>query len=317
MDVLVLDLQKFGQAKLKIQLKYLALTQELLIRDRAQFLTFGEFGSKFASSAIAASHLGDQSVVKSEPGDAPEFKAEVGIDAYCSPHNETSTGVAITPYRPAGADEGALVIVDATSAAGGLAVNLSEVDVYYFSPQKCFGSDGGLWVALMSPRAIQRAEDIKASGRYIPAFLDLMTAVENSRLNQTYNTPALTTIFLMNEQIDWFNENGGLNWCISRTSESSMAIYDWAEKSNFATPYVLDPKKRSGVVATINFVDGIDATVISKILRRHGIVDVEPYRKLGKNQLRISVFPAVEPDDVKALLKCIDFVVAQLNSSQS
>jgi phosphoserine aminotransferase len=196
-------------------------------------------------------------------------------------------------------------------------VNLSEVDVYYFSPQKCFGSDGGLWVALMSPRAIQRAEDIKASGRYIPAFLDLMTAVENSRLNQTYNTPALTTIFLMNEQIDWFNENGGLNWCISRTSESSMAIYDWAEKSNFATPYVLDPKKRSGVVATINFVDGIDATVISKILRRHGIVDVEPYRKLGKNQLRISVFPAVEPDDVKALLKCIDFVVAQLNSSQS
>ena len=288
-----------------------------LIRDRAQFLTFGEFGSKFASSAIAASHLGGQSVIKSEPGDAPEFKAEVGIDAYCSPHNETSTGVAISPYRPAGADEGALVIVDATSAAGGLAVNLSEVDVYYFSPQKCFGSDGGLWVALMSPRAIKRAEEIKASGRYIPAFLDLMTAVENSRMNQTYNTPALTTIFLMNEQIDWFNENGGLNWCISRTSESSMAIYDWAEKSNFATPYVVDPKKRSGVVATINFVDDIDATVISKILRRHGIVDVEPYRKLGKNQLRISVFPAVEPDDVKALLKCIDFVVAKLNSSQS
>jgi phosphoserine aminotransferase len=288
-----------------------------LIRDRAQFLTFGEFGSKFASSAIAASHLGDQSVIKSEPGDAPEFRAEVGIDAYCSPHNETSTGVAITPYRPAGADEDALVIVDATSAAGGLAVNLSEVDVYYFSPQKCFGSDGGLWVALMSPRAIKRAEDVKASGRYIPAFLDLMTAVENSRLNQTYNTPALTTIFLMNEQIDWFNENGGLNWCISRTSESSKAIYDWAEKSNFATPYVVDPKKRSGVVATINFVDEIDATLISKILRRHGIVDVEPYRKLGKNQLRISVFPAVESDDVESLLKCIDFIVVQLNSSQS
>ena len=288
-----------------------------LIRDRAQFLTFGEFGSKFASSAIAASHLGDQSVVKSEPGGAPEFRAESGIDAYCSPHNETSTGVAISPYRPVGIDEDALVIVDATSAAGGLAVNLSEVDVYYFSPQKCFGSDGGLWVALMSPRAIKRAEDIKASGRYIPAFLDLITAVENSRLNQTYNTPALATIFLMNEQIDWFNENGGLNWCISRTSESSKAIYDWAEKSDFATPYVLDPKKRSGVVATINFVDDIDATVISKILRRHGIVDVEPYRKLGKNQLRISVFPAVEPDDVKSLLKCIDFIVAQLNSSQS
>lgn len=283
-----------------------------LIRDRAQFLTFGEFGSKFASSAKAAPFLGEQSVIKSEPGDAPVFAPEKGIDAYCTPHNETSTGVAVKPYRPAGADEDALVIIDATSGAGGLDVDLKEVDVYYFSPQKCFASDGGLWVAIMSPRAIARAEEIKASGRYIPAFLDLVTAIENSRLDQTYNTPALATIYLMNEQIDWFNKNGGLKWCTSRTSESSNAIYDWAEASTFATPYVVDKAKRSGVVATVNFDDSIDATLIAKALRNNGIVDTEPYRKLGKNQLRISVFPAVEPEDVRSLLKSIDYVVGQL-----
>ena len=284
-----------------------------LIRDRAQFLTFGEFGSKFASSAKVAPFLGEQSVIKSEPGDAPVFAPEPAIDAYCTPHNETSTGVAVKPYRPAGADEDALVIIDATSGAGGLDIDLSEVDVYYFSPQKCFASDGGLWVALMSPKAIARAEEIKASGRYIPAFLDLMTAIENSRQDQTYNTPALATIFLMTEQVNWFNQNGGLKWCVARTNESSSAIYDWAEASSFATPYVVDPAKRSGVVATINFDDSIDATLIAKTLRANGIVDTEPYRKLGKNQLRISVFPAVEPDDVRALLNCIDFVVEQLN----
>lgn len=283
-----------------------------LIRDRAQFLTFGEFGSKFATSAKAAPFLGEQSVIKSEPGDAPVFAAEKGIDAYCTPHNETSTGVAVKPYRPAGADDDALVIIDATSGAGGLDVDLNEVDVYYFSPQKCFASDGGLWVAIMSPIAIARAEEVKASGRYIPGFLDLVTAIENSRLNQTYNTPALATIFLMNEQIAWFNSNGGLKWCVARTSESSSLIYDWAEKSSFAAPYVVDPAKRSGVVATINFDESIDAAVVAKILRSNGIVDTEPYRKLGKNQLRISVFPAVEPDDVRALLKCIDFVVEAL-----
>jgi phosphoserine aminotransferase len=283
-----------------------------LIRDKAQFLTFGEFGSKFASSAKAAPFLGEQSVIKSEPGDAPVFSPEKGIDAYCTPHNETSTGVAIKPYRPAGADDDALVIIDATSGAGGLDVDINEVDVYYFSPQKCFASDGGLWVAIMSPKAIARAEEIKASARYIPAFLDLVTAIENSRLDQTYNTPALATIYLMNEQIKWFNSSGGLKWCASRTSESSNAIYDWAEARDFATPYVFDKAKRSGVVATVNFDEAIDATLIAKALRNNGIVDTEPYRKLGKNQLRISVFPAVEPDDVRALLKSIDYVVGQL-----
>jgi phosphoserine aminotransferase len=285
-----------------------------LLRDRAQFLTFGEFGSKFASSAKAAPFLGEQSVIKSEPGDAPEFSAAAGLDAYCTPHNETSTGVAIPPVRPAGADKDALVLIDATSGAGGLPVDLSQVDVYYFSPQKCFASDGGLFVAIMSPAAIARAEEIKASGRYIPAFLDLMTAIENSRLDQTYNTPALATILMMNEQIKWFNANGGLDWCVSRTKESSDAIYDWATASNHATPFVTDPAKRSQVVATVDFDESIDAEVVAKILRANGVVDTEPYRKLGRNQLRISVFPAVEPSDVRQLLKCIDFVIAKLTA---
>jgi phosphoserine aminotransferase len=283
-----------------------------LLRDRAQFLTFGEFGSKFASSAHAAPFLGEQSVIKSEPGDAPMFAPEPGLDAYCTPHNETSTGVAIPPVRPAGADKDALVLIDATSGAGGLPVDLSQVDVYYFSPQKCFASDGGLFVAIMSPAAIARAEEIKASGRYIPAFLDLMTAIENSRLDQTYNTPALATILMMNEQIKWFNANGGLDWCVSRTKESSDAIYDWATASSYATPFVADPAKRSQVVATVDFDESIDAEVVAKVLRANGVVDTEPYRKLGRNQLRISVFPAVEPSDVRQLLKCIDFVIAQL-----
>jgi phosphoserine aminotransferase len=283
-----------------------------LLRDRAQFLTFGEFGSKFASSAKAAPFLGEQSVIKSEPGDAPEFAAAAGLDAYCAPHNETSTGVAIPPVRPAGADKDALVLIDATSGAGGLPVDLSQVDVYYFSPQKCFASDGGLFVAIMSPAAIARAEEIKASGRYIPAFLDLITAIENSRLDQTYNTPAVATILMMNEQIKWFNANGGLDWCVSRTKESSDAIYDWAMASEHATPFVADPAKRSQVVATVDFDEVIDAEVVAKVLRANGVVDTEPYRKLGRNQLRISVFPAVEPSDVRQLLKCIDFVIAAL-----
>lgn len=283
-----------------------------LLRDRAQFLTFGEFGSKFASSAKAAPFLGEQSVIKSEPGDAPTFAPEPGLDAYCTPHNETSTGVAIPPVRPAGADKDALVLIDATSGAGGLPVDLSQVDVYYFSPQKCFASDGGLFVAIMSPAAIARAEEIKASGRYIPAFLDLMTAIDNSRLDQTYNTPALATILMMNEQIKWFNANGGLDWCVSRTKESSDAIYEWAMASEHATPFVADPANRSQVVATVDFDESIDAEVVAKVLRANGVVDTEPYRKLGRNQLRISVFPAVDPSDVRQLLKCIDFVIAQL-----
>jgi phosphoserine aminotransferase len=285
-----------------------------LLRDRAQFLTFGEFGSKFASSAKAAPFLGEQSIIKSEPGDAPEFAVVAGLDAYCSPHNETSTGVAIPPVRPAGADKDALVLIDATSGAGGLPVDLSQVDVYYFSPQKCFASDGGLFVAIMSPAAIARAEEIKASGRYIPAFLDLMTAIENSRLDQTYNTPAVATILMMNEQIKWFNANGGLDWCVSRTKESSDAIYEWATAGTYATPFVADPAKRSQVVATVDFDESIDAEVVAKVLRANGVVDTEPYRKLGRNQLRISVFPAVEPSDVRQLLKCIDFVIAKLTA---
>lgn len=283
-----------------------------LIRERAQFLSFGEFGAKFASSAKAAPFLGEMSVITSEPGDAPVFEPATGFDVYATPHNETSTGVAITPIRPRGTDAGALHVVDATSGAGGLAVDMQEVDVYYFAPQKCFASDGGLWFALMSPAALERAQRIKTSGRYIPAFLDLVTAIENSAQDQTYNTPALATIVMMAEQIDWFNANGGLAWTTARTAESSGHLYAWADAAEFATPYVVDPSKRSGVVATINFDDSIDATLISKALRANGIVDTEPYRKLGKNQLRISVFPAVDPADVRQLTKCIDWVVAQL-----
>lgn len=283
-----------------------------LIRDRAQFLSFGEFGAKFASGVKKAPHLGEPTIIKADPGSAPVFAAEAGIDAYCSPHNETSTGVAVTPYRVAGADADSLVIIDATSGAGGLAVNAADFDTYYFAPQKSFGSDGGLWFALMSPAAIARAAEIKESGRWIPDFLDLQTAIDNSRLDQTYNTPALATIFLMAEQVDWFNANGGLDWCVARTSESSGVLYDWAEASDIATPFVADPAQRSGVVATIDIDDSIDATSITKALRLNGIVDTEPYRKLGRNQLRIAVFPSVEPDDVRALTRCIDHVISQL-----
>lgn len=283
-----------------------------LIRERAQFLSFGEFGSKFASSAKAAPFLGEMSVIKSEPGDAPVFAPAAGIDVYATPHNETSTGVAIAPKRPAGADADALVIVDATSAAGGLPVDITEVDVYYFAPQKSFASDGGLWFAIMSPKALDRAKEIKESGRYIPAFLDLMTAIENAVLDQTYNTPALATIIMMAEQIDWFNANGGLAWSSGRSAESTAHLYAWAEASEYATPYVVDPAKRSGVVATIDFDEKIDATLIAKALRANGIVDTEPYRKLGRNQLRIAVFPAVDPEDVRKLTQCIDWVIAQL-----
>jgi phosphoserine aminotransferase len=283
-----------------------------LIRDRAQFLSFGEFGAKFASGVKKAPHLGDPTILKADPGSAPVFAAEAGIDAYCSPHNETSTGVAVTPKRVAGADADALVVIDATSGAGGLAVDAAEFDTYYFAPQKSFGSDGGLWFALMSPAAVARAAEIKESGRWIPDFLDLQTAIDNSRLDQTYNTPALATILLMAEQVDWFNANGGLDWCVARTDESSGVLYDWAEASDVATPFVADPALRSKVVATIDIDDAIDATLITKALRLNGIVDTEPYRKLGRNQLRVAVFPAVEPDDVRALTDSIDYVISQL-----
>jgi phosphoserine aminotransferase len=282
-----------------------------LIRDRAQFASFGEFGAKFASSVKAAPFLGDPTVRKAEPGSAPGLVAEAGVDAYATPHNETSTGVAVPIKRVAGVDEGALLLVDATSGAGGLDVDVAESDVYYFAPQKCFGSDGGLWIALMSPAALARATEIKESGRYIPAFLDLVTAIDNSRLEQTYNTPALATIFLAAEQTDWMLAQGGLAWAAKRTAESASIVYGWAERSSVATPFVSDPALRSNVVATIDFADGVDANAIAKVLRANGIVDTEPYRKLGRNQLRVALFPAVDPADVDALTQCIDYVIAQ------
>jgi phosphoserine aminotransferase len=282
-----------------------------LIRDRAQFLTFGEFGAKFASGAKKAPHLGDPTILTSEPGSAPSFSAEAGVDAYCSPHNETSTGVAIAPTRVQGADGDALMVFDATSAAGGLTIDPAQFDTYYFAPQKSFGSDGGLWFALMSPAAIARAAQIKEGGRWIPDFLDLQTAIDNSRLDQTYNTPALATIFLMAEQVDWFNANGGLAWCTARTAESSGVLYDWAEASPIA-PLRTDPALRSHRGRDDRHRRCHRRHRICKALRKNGIVDTEPYRKLGRNQLRVAVFPAVEPDDVRALTACIDNVISQL-----
>jgi phosphoserine aminotransferase len=282
-----------------------------LIEDRSQHLVFGEFSSKFAAAAKEAPFLGEPTVIKSEPGSHPVCVAEAGIDVYAMTHNETSTGVAMPIIRPAGIDE-ALVLVDATSAAGGLMVAAKEFDTYYFAPQKSFASDGGLWIAIMSPAAIARAEKIKASGRWVPAFFDLGIAIENSRLDQTYNTPALVTLMLLAEQIDWMNANGGLSFAAGRSTASSEILYSWAEKTSYTTPFVTDPAMRSKVVGTINFDDAIDATKICAALRANGIVDTEPYRKLGKNQLRIGMFPAVDPSDVEALTKCIDHVVAAL-----
>ncbi len=283
-----------------------------LVRDRAQFLSFGEFGGKFVKSVKTAPFLGDPTVVTSDPGSAPAFRAEGGVDVYATPHNETSTGVAITPARVAGADDDALMLFDATSAAGGLWVDVAESDVYYFAPQKSFASDGGLWLALMSPAALERAQQIQASGRYIPEFLSLTTAIDNSLKDQTYNTPALATIWLMAEQVDWFNGNGGLKWCAERTAESAANLYSWAEANPLTTPFVAEPTLRSNVVGTVDFEDSVDAAAVAAALRANGVVDTEPYRKLGRNQLRVAMFPAVEPDDVAALTRCIDHVIAQL-----
>ncbi len=282
-----------------------------LIEERSQHLVFGEFSSKFAAAAKEAPFLGEPTVIKAEPGSHPVSVAEAGIDVYALTHNETSTGVAMPIIRPAGTD-GALVLVDATSAAGGLMVAAKEFDTYYFAPQKSFASDGGLWIAIMSPAAIARAEKIKASGRWVPAFFDLGIAIENSRLDQTYNTPALVTLMLLAEQIEWMNSNGGLSFAAGRSTASSDILYSWAEKTSYTTPFVTDPAMRSKVVGTINFDDAIDATKIAAALRANGIVDTEPYRKLGKNQLRVGMFPAVDPSDVDALTKCIDHVVAAL-----
>lgn len=281
------------------------------IEKKSQHLSFGEFSSKFASAAKAAPFLDDPSVIKSEPGSHPLPTLEAGVDLYALTHNETSTGVSMPIIRPQGSD-GALVLVDATSAAGGLLVSPKEFDTYYFAPQKSFASDGGVWLALMSPAAIERAERIKASGRWTPAFLDINIAIENSRLDQTYNTPAVLTLWLLAKQIEWMNSNGGLSFAAGRSAESARIIYQWAEKSAVATPFVTDPAMRSNVVATINFDDSIDALAVAKTLRSNGIVDTEPYRKLGKNQLRVGMFPAIDPSDVEALTQCIDFVIEEL-----
>jgi len=283
-----------------------------LVRERSEHLVFGEFSSKFAEVTAGAPFLGSPVVVKAEPGSAPAPRPESGVDAYAWPHNETSTGVMAPVRRPAGADEGALVLVDATSGAGGLPVDVTETDVYYFAPQKNFGSDGGLWIGLFSPAALARVADIAASGRWIPPSLDLATAVDNSAKDQTYNTPAVATLWLLADQIEWILGNGGLDWAVSRTADSSSRLYTWAEKSPYATPFVTDPALRSLVVGTIDFADTVDAAAVAKVLRANGIVDTEPYRKLGRNQLRIGMFPAVDPADVEALTGCIDFVVERL-----
>ena len=283
-----------------------------LVDNKAQHLSFGEFGSKFASATNKAPFLADSSIITSEPGTRPAARAEAGVDVYAWPQNETSTGVAAPVRRVAGADAGSLVLVDATSAAGGLDVDVAEADVYYFAPQKNFASDGGLWLGLFSPAALERAARIKASGRWIPDFLDLQTAIDNSRLNQTYNTPALATLVTLDAQVQWLNANGGLDFASARTADSAGRIYRWAEASEYATPFVAQAEDRSNVIATIDFDDSIDAAAIAKVLRANGIVDTEPYRKLGRNQLRIATFVAIEPDDVSALLECIDFVVGEL-----
>jgi phosphoserine aminotransferase len=283
-----------------------------LIRDRAQLASFGEFGGKLVASVRAAPFLGDPTVLTAEPGAAPTLVVESGVDAYATPHNETSTGVAVPVRRVAAADPGALMLHDATSAAGGMAVRVSESDVYYFAPQKGLASDGGLWIALMSPAAIARAYEVRQSGRYVPPFLDLVTAVENSRLEQTYNTPALATIFLAAEQVEWILAHGGLDWSAKRTAESAAILYGWAERSAVATPFVTDPALRSPVVATVDFDSSVPAATIAKVLRANGIVDTEPYRKLGRNQLRIALYPAVDPGDVEALTACLDYVIGEL-----
>lgn len=281
-----------------------------LIETKSQHLSFGEFSSKFASAAKQAPWLADPEVLKAEPGSRSYAVANDEIDLYAFTHNETSTGVSMAIERPAGAT--GLVAVDATSGAGGLAVDPSQFDCYYFAPQKCFASDGGLWLALVSPAAVERIERIAASDRFIPAFFDLKTALDNSRLDQTYNTPALATLYLLNEQVKWMNEQGGLSWATSRTDRSAEILYSWANEAGFARPFVEHPEDRSHVVATIDFDDHIDAAAIAKVLRANGILDTEPYRKLGRNQLRVAMFPAIDPEDIAVLCGAINHVVGAL-----
>jgi phosphoserine aminotransferase len=287
-----------------------------LVRERALHLTYGEFSQKFAKVTAGAPFLADPIVIEADPGDAPVPTADAAADLIAWAHNETSTGVMVPVVRPEGADE-ALVLIDATSGAAGLPVDISQADAYYFAPQKAFGADGGLWLALLSSAAIERIEQLDgAANRWQPDFLSLKTALDNSRKEQTYNTPALATLILLSDQIEWMLAGGGLEWCVQRTSASSRHLYGWAEQSEFATPFVADPAKRSLVVGTIDFDDSVDASVIAATLRANGIVDVEPYRKLGRNQLRVGMFPAVEPADVEALTACIDWVVENVGEAR-
>jgi phosphoserine aminotransferase len=281
-----------------------------VVRERGLHLTFGEFSAKFAKVTEAAPFLGDPIVLSAEPGSAPTPAGDPMADVVAWAHNETSTGVMVGVERPEG---DALVLIDATSGAGGLPLDAAAADIYYFAPQKSFAADGGLWLAAMSPAALERVEEIAASGRYIPEFLSLAVAVENSLKDQTYNTPAVATLWLLAEQLDWMNAGGGLTgFCVARTTESSSHLYSWAEASQYATPFVTDPALRSLVVGTIDFADTVDAAAVAATLRANGIVDTEPYRKLGRNQLRIGMFPAIEPADVRALTECIDYVVEGL-----
>ncbi|MCW2827580.1 MAG: phosphoserine transaminase [Marmoricola sp.] len=285
-----------------------------LILHKSQHLSFGEFSSKFAKAAAEAPFLAEPTVIRSEPGSLPEPQTEEGVDAYAWAHNETSTAVMAPVQRPAryGADDDSLVLIDATSGAGGLPVDLTQVDAYYFAPQKSFASDGGLWISLMSPAALERAASIGASDRWVPTFFDLPTAIENSAKNQTYNTPSVATLFLMAEQLDWMNGQGGLEAMVKRTTASSEALYGWAEQASYTTPYVADPAHRSLVIGTIDLDESISADTVAATLRANGIVDTEPYRKLGRNQLRIAMYPAIDPSDVEALTACVDYVVGRL-----
>jgi phosphoserine aminotransferase len=284
-----------------------------LIEQRSQHLVFGEFSAKFATAAKAAPWLSDPDVIESPVGTHPFADSREGTDLYALTHNETSTGVMMEVRRPERAQEGALVAVDATSAAAGLRVEPSEFDIYYFAPQKGFASDGGLWLAIMSPQAVARAERIKASGRFMPAFLDLQVALENSRLDQTYNTPAVATLLLAVDQLEWILGNGGLEFSAGRCDRSAEILYGWAESSAYATPFVAKPDERSHVVGTIDFDQSVDADLVAEVLRSNGIVDTESYRKLGRNQLRIAMFPAIDPDDIAALTGCIEYVVSALS----
>jgi phosphoserine aminotransferase len=281
-----------------------------LVRERALHLVYGEFTRKFADVTARAPFLQDPIVVQADPGDAPEPTSDPAADVLAWAHNETSTGVMVGVQRPAGSD--ALVLIDATSGAGGLPLDSSDADAYYFAPQKNLGSDGGLWLALLSPAAIERIEQIAATDRWIPDFLSLQAALANSRQDQTLNTPAIATLVMLADQLDWMLEHGGLDWCVGRTTASANHLYGWAESSPYAIPFVADPAKRSLVVGTIDLSDGVDAAQVALALRANDIVDVEPYRKLGRNQLRVAMYPAIEPADVQALTACVDWVVERI-----